>query len=554
MKALEKDRNRRYETANGLAADVRRYLDDEPVQACPPSAWYRFGKLARRNRAALTTAILVSLALIAGTAVSAWQAFRATEAERRTAAALAEAQRRATESQAVVDFFLLKDLIAASPYQHQGSKPTVEEVLARADVTVEGRFLDQPRIKAAIHHVLGCSYAELGSWKKAEWHLNRAIALRRTHLGPEHPDTLASLYAGTSLLHVRDRLHDVERQKKAAALAQQVVDARRRVLGPDHPDTVESLELLAFILRVAGRPDEALALFQQTYDAQLRRWGPEHPNTLKSLNGLALAHWSVGRREESIDLLKRVVALRSRVQAPGHPDVLWSLNDLVRLLGHMGRFEEAAQFIDQSLDRGERVFGPYDGNTGWAFGWLHRTLKGLGRWDDLRVTLERWLAKLVRLTPDQDGRATDPELKHRRAERLNQLVWLLVTLPDSSRIDVQACVRAAQEAVELMPTSAAIRNTLGVAYYRAGDGKAAIEALEKAEALNPDKDFALNGFFLAMAHWQLGDRDRARSWNDRAVAWMDKNSPQNDELKQFRDEAAALLGVNDLPADIFARP
>ena len=78
MKALEKDRNRRYETANGLAADLRRYLDDEPVQACPPSAWYRFGKFARRHRAALLTAgVLASLALLAATLVSSSQAIRA---------------------------------------------------------------------------------------------------------------------------------------------------------------------------------------------------------------------------------------------------------------------------------------------------------------------------------------------------------------------------------------------------------------------------------------------------------------------------------------------
>ena len=74
MKALEKDRRRRYETANDFAADVMRYLTDRPVEACPPSAWYRLGKFARRNRAALATAAVVALALAAGTAVSLWQA------------------------------------------------------------------------------------------------------------------------------------------------------------------------------------------------------------------------------------------------------------------------------------------------------------------------------------------------------------------------------------------------------------------------------------------------------------------------------------------------
>src|SRR5262249_50680864 len=91
MKALEKDRNRRYETANGLAMDVQRYLADEPVQACPPSAGYRLRKFTRRNRGPRLTAAAVAAALLAGTAVSTWQAVRATnalESERRTRAAL----------------------------------------------------------------------------------------------------------------------------------------------------------------------------------------------------------------------------------------------------------------------------------------------------------------------------------------------------------------------------------------------------------------------------------------------------------------------------------
>src|SRR5262249_3428874 len=83
-----------------------------------------------------------------------------------------------------------------------------------------------------------------------------------------------------------------------------------------HPDTIESLQHLGFILRMAGRPDEALALFRQTYDAQARLWGPEDPRTLTSLQGLAFAQWSVGRREEAIDLGRRVLALRLRGPGP----------------------------------------------------------------------------------------------------------------------------------------------------------------------------------------------------------------------------------------------
>src|SRR5262249_54866685 len=92
MKALEKDRNRRYETANSLIRDIERYLHDEPVQACPPSSWYRLRKFARRNKVALTTAMIIGTVLVLATLVSAWQVVRVTHAEldtRRLAAELA---------------------------------------------------------------------------------------------------------------------------------------------------------------------------------------------------------------------------------------------------------------------------------------------------------------------------------------------------------------------------------------------------------------------------------------------------------------------------------
>jgi WD40 repeat protein/serine/threonine protein kinase len=101
MKALEKERSRRYETASALAADVRRFLNQEPIEARPPSAWYRLSKLARRNRVALTTAAVVAAALILGTAASTWQAVRATAAqqEARRNEAEAQEQKRVAEKQ-----------------------------------------------------------------------------------------------------------------------------------------------------------------------------------------------------------------------------------------------------------------------------------------------------------------------------------------------------------------------------------------------------------------------------------------------------------------------
>jgi Flp pilus assembly protein TadD len=87
-------------------------------------------------------------------------------------------------------------------------------------------------------------------------------------------------------------------------------------------------------------------------------------------------------------------------------------------------------------------------------------------------------------------------------------------------------------------------NTLGVAQYRNGDCKAAIEALNKSVQLSKEGDSnSFDFFFLAMAHWQQGEKDKARAWYEKAVAWMDKNRPQDEELKRFRSEAMALLGL-----------
>jgi tetratricopeptide (TPR) repeat protein len=351
------------------------------------------------------------------------------------------------------------------------------------------------------------------------------------------------------MLHVRD-YWNLERQKEAAAICQQVVDARRRVLGADHPDTIDSVQHLAFILRVAGRPDEALALSQQAYDAGLRVWGPEQPETLTSLQGQAMAHFDLGHREEAVDLYRRVLALRLRVQAPDDPQVLWTLTDLLLYLQEMGRFEDGALLREQVLERHERVFGLCDSRTGCIFSTLYRTLKGCGRWDDIRDNSERWLAKVVRLTPDQEGRRSDPEWRRHRAERLTELVWQLVTLADPGRIDARACVRAAEEAHAVSPDATYVdhfarypsaRTVLGLAYYRAGSCDKAIATLDQATGTRDDDGF--DRLILAMAYARRGDLAQARACFYKAAQGREEHPERNEWLQRLRREAAGLLGL-----------
>ena len=181
MKALDKDRARRYETVNGLARDLERYLSGDPVDAGPLSTTYRLRKFAGRHRVGLAMAVTMALLLVAGIVVSSWMAVRASRAE-------AEAR--------AVNEFLRNDVLAqagASTQAGPDTKPdpdlTVRTALDRAAARVQGKFNDQPLLEASIRETIGTTQEDLGLYPEAISQLERALELRRRMLGDEHVDT-----------------------------------------------------------------------------------------------------------------------------------------------------------------------------------------------------------------------------------------------------------------------------------------------------------------------------------------------------------------------------
>ncbi len=207
MKALEKDRSQRYETASAFAADLRRFLNQEPIEARPPSTWYRLGKLARRHNLALTTAAVVVAAMVFGTAVSTWQAVRAIRAEKqardqRDRARKAEAQARAEADKAqAINEFLTEDLLSqAEPAQNSvEDHVTVMEVLDRAAAKVGDRFAAQPEVAEALRWTIARTYHGLGSWEQAEQQWRAALEAARLRLGGE---SASALVAAGELAHI----------------------------------------------------------------------------------------------------------------------------------------------------------------------------------------------------------------------------------------------------------------------------------------------------------------------------------------------------------------
>ncbi len=268
MKALEKDRTRRYETANGFARDIQRYLADEVVEARPPSRGYRLKEFVKRNKGQVIAASLVFLTLvggIVGTSLGMASARRAQKAEaeeranavdQRDKAVASETRARAeaAKTQAINDFLTQDLLTQAEPANNAvEDKVTLLEVLDRAAEKVGTRFVDQPELERALRATIANTYHGLASWEKAEaqW---RALLDRGRK---ENPGSADSYDAEGGLAHIL--LHRGRRDAEVLDMAEAAVKGMERTLGPDHPATLSGLSYLAGAYLNVGKFPEAIA-------------------------------------------------------------------------------------------------------------------------------------------------------------------------------------------------------------------------------------------------------------------------------------------------------
>jgi Flp pilus assembly protein TadD len=299
-----------------------------------------------------------------------------------------------------------------------------------------------------------------------------------------------------------------------------------------------------------------MALYDQVLEYRLRHLGEEHSDTLRTAETIAGTLVLQGKREQARAHCSRFVRAARVLMSWEHPHVGrdWQakvLNSLVRPLVFLG--PPAAEDVGPCVEAAEWAVKLAPENK------TYRVTLGVayyraGRGQEAAALMD--LGDLGAMIPAEDARQQargflqskqwDMAIEaYATASTRNTLAWFLATCPDSKFRDPSRAVVLAKSAVELAPKAPGHWNTLGVSQYRNGDWKAAIEALEKSEAMAPEKHLAFNAFFLAMAHWQLRDKPQARSWFDKAIPWMEKNQPKDEELIRFRAEAAALLEVNE---------
>jgi serine/threonine protein kinase len=397
LKALDKDRNRRYDTPRSFAEDIERYLRREAILARRPSLAYKLKKFTQRNRAAVLTAAVVVAALHAGIAVATWQAVLATQAETAAVAAVAaerrakeDAQAREAESQKVIQFFEDRFFAAARPAGlagGQGYKVTLREVVDAALPFVEKSFTDQPLIEARLRLTLANSYWYLGEPQRAADQCRIARTLFTRHLGPDHPETLRSMNI------LANSYHDLGRYAEALRLGEEALARCQAKLGPDHPNALLAMNNLAVAYVALGRYAEALRLREETLARCKAALGPDHPSTLMSMHNLAISYHAFGRYAEALKLREATLARRKATLGPDHPDTLATLDDLANSYHVLGRYADALALSEEILALRQRRLGADHPATLRSMNNLANCYHSLGRFAQARELYEETLAR-----------------------------------------------------------------------------------------------------------------------------------------------------------------
>jgi serine/threonine protein kinase len=508
MRALEKDRNRRYETAAALAADIGRYLADEPVLACPPTVGYRLRKFARRNRWALLGAGLVSAALAGGAVAATWGMVRAWRAEE----GAGKDRDRAVEAEADAEgfnrFFVEHVLAASRPDRAGkglGKDVTLAEALEAAERDLPAAFAGRPRAEAKARQALGITWSELGQYARAEAHLRRALELSDEHHGP---DSRPALTARAALMQV---FLQARRYEDARHWGEEAVARLTAAFGPDDRDTLWSMRLLAEVNRNLKRLDEAEKLLGAALPRLQATLGPDHRDTLSAIDGLAKLRHDQKQVEESVRLLEHVLARRRAVLGPDHPQTLATTGSLAVAHRSAGRTRDVVPLLERVLESRTKILGLDHPETSAAMSNLALAYHDVDRLADAEPLYRQVLA----WREDRLG-LNDP----RTVAALNNLA---AALHDAGRVAEAVPVYQAmvdRRTAALGPNAAetlVALNSLGVGYRDAGEPTKAVavfeEALRRRKAVlgSTNRNTLITMENLAGVYHQTGEYARAES-------------------------------------------
>lgn len=423
LKALEKDRARRYGTATELAADIERHLRNEPVLARPAGAGYRVQKYLKRHRVSAGIAAGLVVLLAGFAAVEAVQLRRITEERDRAS--------RITD-------FMTGMFRVADPGQARGNNVTAREILDKASGEIQSGLAKDPEMQAQMMFVMGGVYNNLGLYPKAEELLRESAEIRKRVLGERDPDTVAAMVALARTLEHEGRYGDAEklerhamelgkgsfgretgvsllarqslgwslfqqgRYTEAEAELRQAIDAQKRLMGANNPDTLRSMDNLASTLRQEGRRNEAEQIYRQVLSARMAELGPDNPDTVMTESNLAGVLVYEGRNAEAEGLFRQVLEFRKRVLGAEHPDTADAMNNLAIVVKREGHLDEAQGLQQQALEIGRKALGPEHPKVLVEMNNLAETWAQMGRYAQAQTLVEQARAIQMRILPAND--------------------------------------------------------------------------------------------------------------------------------------------------------
>jgi len=400
IRCLEKDRTRRYETADGLAEDIRRYLSDRPVDATPPSKTYRLRKLLKRNRTVVLMSVAIAAAILVGLALSIHGFLTASrerdakdKAHKQTLAALAAESEARAEAEAVTGF--LEEALATADPDRSGRDFRLLDLLNQASETAATRFADHPAIEADVRFVLGRAYRNLAAFDLALTQMAKAHEILQQLNGDQHAETRKAAAQYAWLLYRLRRLDDatsVAQSALAATPTEQansddvmrlrltIADARAvrgefdeaerelrgvmenaaRVFGPDHPVTLNAMTDMGNLFRIrlqrgqsrdaAADVREAVALMRDALERHMRVYGEDRLQTLNVMEALAEHLKQGGEFDESAILSQRVLELAKNRLGEDHDICQRARSVLSRIRFEQGSYDEAADFAIAAIE------------------------------------------------------------------------------------------------------------------------------------------------------------------------------------------------------------
>ena len=512
LRALQKDPERRYPSAEALANDIHRHLEGLPVSARGDGFAYRLSKFLRRHRVVTSAAAVVILSLVGGLVAATVEARRA--------------QREARKAEAVKDF--LQSLFSASdPAQAQGRQRTARELLDDGARRIETELPDQPEVQSEVARLIASTYHGLGEYDRAA-SLLRADLDRRRHLdGPR------STAAAESLTQLADVLYDQGRVDPAAPLYEEALAIQRDRRGERSPEVAELLWDIAGVKRNHGDLGAAERLQNQALAIDVETRGEDSREAAAVRESLAITYADGDRYAEAAAIQQPVVAWRERHSGPDHPQTLIARYNHATYLLALGRATEVAPVAQDLVARQRRVLGPRHADLATSLRLLARALDATGRSEEARAPI----AEAVAIHRESHG--------PRHLLFSLDIAWQAAIDASSGRAEeARREVREAIGIVDAHPAQGAI-----VAYIRSTAGGALAEA--------GDLDGADAQLSLALVGFRALHREGI--WYGRALdalADVTRRRGQPARAAELAQQALGIIersGGADHPASLLAR-